>query len=363
LLQLLLVTLVQFVFTGLITFGLELIWGLRKFRVTDWLGVSASVLTVVLGSILFEAIQALVGGGSFSLVDLLVSLVAALAFSLGTQFLVRERQGHTTMAMFVRTSFSHLVLFTRKLLLALIFPTVIFATLAITRQLSFPVLGLHRYDLLLILFLVVQVLLVVLGIESVVELKTISWFHILGLAMELFKVQAGSWAYPEPAWTKILGVPLYSGFMYASVASFMIQIWNRLGARLERWPNPWLVVPVALLIYLNFFTHHFISDVRWFLILGVFFLFARAKIILTNSDKPRTWPLFATFVGLGFFIWIGENIATFLGAWVYPNQQDGWELVHIAKINSWFLLSIISFILVAQLNLRRERASPKQVEK
>ncbi|MBW9235086.1 DUF817 domain-containing protein [Leptospira santarosai] len=29
-----------------------------------------------------------------------------------------------------------------------------------------------------------------------------------------------------------------------------------------------------------------------------------------------------------FFIWIAENIATFFGAWEYPNQVDAWSLVH-----------------------------------
>ena len=28
-------------------------------------------------------------------------------------------------------------------------------------------------------------------------------FHLLGLALELFKVQAGSWSYPEPAWAEV----------------------------------------------------------------------------------------------------------------------------------------------------------------
>jgi hypothetical protein len=55
--------------------------------------------------------------------------------------------------------------------------------------------------------------------------------------MEVFKVKAGSWAYPEPAWTKFGGVPLFSGFMYASVASFLIQVWHRLDLRMERWPH------------------------------------------------------------------------------------------------------------------------------
>lgn len=57
----------------------------------------------------------------------------------------------------------------------------------------------------------------------------------------------------------------------------------------------------------------------------------------------------AGFFIVGFFIWIAENIATFLGAWKYPDQHEAWHLVGFSKISSWFLLIIISVIIVAQL--------------
>ena len=34
-------------------------------------------------------------------------------------------------------------------------------------------------------------------------------------------------------------------------------------------------------------------------------------------------------------------------AWRYPNQRHGWEMVPLAKLGSWYLLMIISFVLVA----------------
>ena len=60
-------------------------------------------------------------------------------------------------------------------------------------------------------------------------------------------------------------------------------------------------------------------------------------------------PLVLSFVLIGFFIWIAENIATYFGAWVYPNQAKQWAIVGPAKISSWMLLVIISFIIVAAL--------------
>ena len=60
-------------------------------------------------------------------------------------------------------------------------------------------------------------------------------------------------------------------------------------------------------------------------------------------------PLSLSFVLIGFFIWVAENIATFFGAWQYPNQAEAWSLVHFGKVSSWLLLVIVSFLIVATL--------------
>ncbi len=97
------------------------------------------------------------------------------------------------------------------------------------------------------------------------EIKVIYLFHLIRLALELYKVNMGSWSYPEPAYTKLFGVPLYSGFMYASVASYMCQVWRRLRMDMTGWPGFMLSLLLGGAIYLNFFTHHFILDFRWWL--------------------------------------------------------------------------------------------------
>jgi uncharacterized membrane protein YoaT (DUF817 family) len=60
-------------------------------------------------------------------------------------------------------------------------------------------------------------------------------------------------------------------------------------------------------------------------------------------------PLNLAFLLIAFFIWVAENISTYLGAWQYPSQVHGWAIVSTGKITSWFLMVIISFILVAYL--------------
>ncbi|WP_419715776.1 DUF817 family protein [Bacillus altitudinis] len=59
-------------------------------------------------------------------------------------------------------------------------------------------------------------------------------------------------------------------------------------------------------------------------------------------------PLVISFLLIGFFIWVAENVTTFLGAWQNPNQQHAWSLVHLGKISSWFLLVVISIVLVIE---------------
>ncbi|MDQ0861081.1 hypothetical protein QFZ72_004560 [Bacillus sp. V2I10] len=80
-------------------------------------------------------------------------------------------------------------------------------------------------------------------------MKVIFVFHIIGLALELYKVRMGSWAYPEEGIRKVFGVPLYSGFMYASVASYMCQAWRRMDLRISSCPASWIVVILGAAIY------------------------------------------------------------------------------------------------------------------
>jgi len=228
-----------------------------------------------------------------------------------------------------------------------IFPVAIFGTLAISNFIELSYI--YRYDAILLILLGVQYIMYRSGLETFDEIKVICLFHIIGLALELYKVTMGSWSYPEPGYTKIFGVPLYSGFMYASVASFMCQVWRRLRMDMTGWPGLW---PSALLggaIYLNFFTHHFIPDVRYWLMGLVIIVFRKTWIIYRVRAATYRMPLTISFVIVGFFIWLAENIATFFNAWKYPNQEQTWQLVSFSKISSWFLLVIISVIIVAQL--------------
>ncbi|WP_409290414.1 DUF817 domain-containing protein [Peribacillus sp. SCS-37] len=241
--------------------------------------------------------------------------------------------------------------------LSCLFPVVIFASLAVTKYAALPLLP--RYDWMLLICLGMQWWMMRTGLETRDELKVISLFHLIGLALELFKVHMGSWSYPEEGYSKMFGVPLYSGFMYASVASYLCQAWRRLSVETVDWPPLWAVVPLSAAIYLNFFTHHFWGDARWWLSALVLLVFWKSWVIYEVGGSRYRMPIVFSFMLIGFFIWIAENIATFFGAWEYPNQTDAWSLVHLGKVSSWLLLVIVSFLIVASLKQVKNQPSYK----
>ena len=61
-------------------------------------------------------------------------------------------------------------------------------------------------------------------------------------------------------------------------------------------------------------------------------------------------PLAVGLLLVALFIWFAENLGTFARAWVYPSQDKGWHPVSLDKLGSWYLLMIISFVLVAAVH-------------
>jgi uncharacterized membrane protein YoaT (DUF817 family) len=213
---------------------------------------------------------------------------------------------------------------------------------------------LARYDFLFLTALAMQIFLLLLRMETIREAKVILIFHIVGTLMELFKTSVGSWTYPESNFFRLGHVPLFSGFMYASVGSYLARITRSLDIRYTRYPSAKTTVILAVLIYANFFTHHFIPDMRILLFALVAFAFGRTWVYYRPYRKFRRMPLLLGFGLVALFIWGAENIGTFATVWVYPHQRNGWQLVPLSKYGAWFLLMIISFILVSFVHPPRQ---------
>ena len=205
---------------------------------------------------------------------------------------------------------------------------------------------LARYDFLTVAALAIQLGMLAFRLETLGEAKVILVFHVVGTVMEVFKTAAGSWVYPEPSLLRIGGVPLFSGFMYAAVGSYLARVFRIFAIRFEPYPRgPWPGL-LAVLVYVNFFTHHWLPDIRVALFVAMAALFWRTQARFTVWRRERTMPLLLGWLLVALFIWIAENLSTFARAWVYPAQQDGWTLVSPAKLGAWYLLMYISFVLV-----------------
>jgi uncharacterized membrane protein YoaT (DUF817 family) len=215
---------------------------------------------------------------------------------------------------------------------------------------------LARYDFLVIGAVAIQAAMLLLKLESWDEARVILVFHLVGTVMELFKTAAGSWIYPEPSLLRIGEVPLFSGFMYAAVGSYIARIWRIFDIRFTSYPPLWTAWLLAAGIYVNFFAHHWVMDIRWALFAATAVLFWRGRFYFT-PDRTRRWmPILLGFFLVALFIWVAENVGTFSRAWIYPDQADGWAPVSLAKLGSWYLLMIISVVLVSLVH--RPQAEP-----
>lgn len=225
---------------------------------------------------------------------------------------------------------------------ASVFALFIFAMLAVSHFVPFV----PRYDFMLITCLAMQGYMLWSKMETKKEFVAVCAFHAIGLMLELYKVSRGSWSYPEFAYTKISGVPLYSGFMYASIASYVFQAYRVLDLEFLKMPKKALAMVGVVLIYVNFFTARTFGDNRIWIILALLILFLPGQAHFTCIEKRRKMPMPIAFALIGFFVWIGENLSTYLGAWLYPHQLNGWEMVEASKIVSWGMMVMVAFVLI-----------------
>jgi len=186
--------------------------------------------------------------------------------------------------------------------------------------------GFYRYDYLLFYALVIQVILLYAKLESWAEARVIALFHILAMVMEIFLTHPAiaSWHYPQPAIFKILTVPLFAGFMYSAVGSFFAS-------------------------YINFMSKFFIPDYRILLFIWSALIFWKTQIRFQLNRHSFQLPMLPVLALLAFIIWIAENISTFYQIWLYPSQVEKWHMVGWAKLGSWYLLLLLSLVLVMKI--------------
>ena len=257
---------------------------------------------------------------------------------------------------------AELVMFVLKQGWACLFGGLLLVAIIGTKLVWQPDWPLHRYDALFVFAIATQAAFLWFRLETWEEARVILLFHLTGTAMEWFKVGAGSWAYPEPGLFVILNVPLFSGFMYAAVGSYMARVIRIFEMRFAPYPPLWMTFLLAAAIYANFFAHHFLPDIRVILFAATILLYARTRIWFRISDRRWWMPLPVAAALSSLALWLAENVGTATGTWLYSGQRpDHW--VSFAKLGSWYLLLYVAFVTVTlvsrqALSARSDPATP-----
>lgn len=225
-------------------------------------------------------------------------------------------------------------------------------SISIISNVWYPLESIHRYDFIFLAAIVFQIFLLISKFETLKEFLVIMTFHIVATVMEIFKTSdaIGSWVYPEEYIFGVGNVPLFTGFMYSAVGSYITRAWKIFDLKFGYYPKTIYTVLLVTAIYINFFSHHFFYDIRWFLVAATVLMFAKTKVYFKIIRDYRNMPLLLGWFLVALFIWWAENIATYVNIWIYPNQKDGWQLVSFGKLSSWYLLMILSFVLVSLFN-------------
>ena len=219
--------------------------------------------------------------------------------------------------------------------------------------------AISRYDFLVVGAVAIQIAMLAFRLETWAEARVILLFHVAGTVMELFKTAHGSWIYPEESVLRIGAVPLFSGFMYAAVGSYIARVQRIFHIRVNGYPSLWITWVLAAAVYVNFFAHHWLPDMRLALFAATALVFGRGWFWFTADRARLRMPLLLGYGLVALFIWFAENLGTLGRAWVYPDQEAGWEPVSLAKLGSWYLLMIISVVLVSLVH--RPEEEPRAV--
>ena len=156
-----------------------------------------------------------------------------------------------------------------------------------------------------------------------------------------------SWQYPQPAVFKILTVPLFAGFMYSAVGSFCT-VNSTVSSFFEKLPSFGTMLLLAFFSYINFMSKFFVPDIRYILF-AISILFWKTKLYFQLNEHKFKIPMLPVLLTLAFLIWIAENISTFYKIWLYPSQVDAWHMVGWGKLGSWYLLLLLSLVLVLKI--------------
>ena len=198
-----------------------------------------------------------------------------------------------------------------------LFGILLLLAFVLTHQISWSISGIYRYDLLLAYALIIQGFLVYFKLETPREVWVIAIFHIMAMAMELFLThpKIGSWYYPEPSIFRVATVPLFAGFMYSAVGSFLARGLRLFNVSFTDLPRLLWVSLLVIFSYANFFTKFFVPDIRNILFIASVVLFWKTRVFFQihhknnlqlRDTKQYQCPFLPLLLFLAFLVWLAK---------------------------------------------------------
>jgi uncharacterized membrane protein YoaT (DUF817 family) len=201
-------------------------------------------------------------------------------------------------------------------------------------------LSIARDDILFGLAIGIQIWMHKTKLQSNHELKMVILFYVLGFILEYFKLKTatGIETLAHTSWSNINGVPLFVGFIYAALSSYMMQAWRLFTLRIRHYPPYWMAITLAGLSYLHFFSQH--DYVAYFTACAVG-LYGPSLILFKSHSRERQAPLLLSAILIGGFIYLANSICHFYSL---SNPISPWPNTHQSQ--SVFLLIIFSISII-----------------
>ena len=210
-----------------------------------------------------------------------------------------------------------------------------------------------RTDALFVFGVLGLVAMFALGWNALGDALPIGAVFLAGVVLEWQRTGAGAWAYEAGGVLQFGQKPLFVGFMYAAVGSYIIRSLRLKALMVTGMPAIWIGLGAGAVIYGSYFLS-LPSWVRPLLLTFVVIVFSGARV----RSPSGSWLYVPVALAMAaVLLWVAENVGTFTGTWSYPGQ-GAYEFVSLSKIGAWFLLLNVCFLLVIYLgpgDLRRHR--------
>lgn len=203
-----------------------------------------------------------------------------------------------------------------------------------------------QYDAVLVYCVIVTVVAGSLGWLTRRELIAMLAGYVTVMALAIVAVTQGERSYPLDGWAEIGGVPLLAGFGGAAVVAYVCRLWRLLAIEVEHFQSV-TASAVAVLIYANFISRHWLLDIRALLAPLLLVVLRRCWVTFTLTGRRRRIPAALGYLATVLPLWALERLCAVL-------VGDGWlwSTIPVGSGGSWALLVAAAFLAVTFLKSR-----------